>query len=81
MHNNAVRALNAEVMGLNPEKRTMLPKVAFTSFTARYREPKVEEGFQDIVRVDFEVRTFLLTLLGVMRPPGLGEGAKDWLCA
>lgn len=40
---------------MNPESRTMLPKLAFTGFASRYREPKVEEGFQDIVTVDFEV--------------------------
>lgn len=31
----------------------MLPRMAFTSFAARYREPKLEEGFDDITRVDF----------------------------
>ena len=40
---------------MNPEKRTMLPKVAFTGFAARYREPKAEEGFQDITKVHFKV--------------------------
>lgn len=33
----------------------MLPKVAFTGFASRYREPKVEEGLQDISKVDFKV--------------------------
>lgn len=40
---------------MNPEKRQMLPKIAFTGFASRYREPRVEEGFQDITKVDFEV--------------------------
>ena len=40
---------------MNPEKREMLPKMAFTGFAARYREPRVEEGFQDITKVDFKV--------------------------
>ena len=40
---------------MNPEKRTMLPKVAFSGFAARYREPKVEEGLEDIIKVLFEV--------------------------
>jgi len=44
-------------MKLNPEKRTMLPRMAFTSFAGRYKEPKVQEGFQDITRVEFKVRT------------------------
>ncbi|WPH01075.1 putative HAD-superfamily hydrolase,subfamily IIIA, polynucleotide kinase 3 phosphatase [Acrodontium crateriforme] len=50
-HNDTVRALGGELM--NPESRTLLPKMAFTGFTARYREPKIEEGFEDITRVDF----------------------------
>lgn len=33
----------------------MLPKVAFTSFASRFRAPKLEEGFKEIVTVDFEV--------------------------
>ncbi|KAF2721498.1 PNK3P-domain-containing protein [Polychaeton citri CBS 116435] len=51
-HNDIVRALGGDIM--NPERRTMLPKMAFTGFASRYREPKVEEGFQDITRVDFQ---------------------------
>jgi hypothetical protein len=34
----------------------MLPKVAFTGFASRYMEPRLQEGFQDIFRVDFKVR-------------------------
>jgi bifunctional polynucleotide phosphatase/kinase len=41
---------------MNPEKRAMLPKMAFSGFTARFRQPKVEEGFEDITKVDFQVR-------------------------
>ncbi|KAF2490902.1 PNK3P-domain-containing protein [Lophium mytilinum] len=52
-HNDTVRALNVGPL-TNPEKRTILPRVAFTSFTSRYREPRLEEGFQDIFRVDFK---------------------------
>jgi hypothetical protein len=33
----------------------MLPKLAFTSFASRYRAPKVEEGFGEIIKVDFKV--------------------------
>ena len=33
----------------------MLPKVAFTGFAARYREPSADEGFQDVTKVDFKV--------------------------
>ncbi|KAI9831427.1 MAG: hypothetical protein M1819_005026 [Sarea resinae] len=50
-HNDVVRALNGE--GTNPEKRIMLPKIAFTGFASRFREPATEEGFQDITRIDF----------------------------
>lgn len=42
----------------------MLPKVAFTGFVARYREPKIEEGFQDVTKLDFKasnVRTHSCT--------------------
>ena len=52
-HNDTVRALNDGV--LNPEQRTILPHSAFSTFTARYREPELKEGFQDIVRVPFKV--------------------------
>ncbi|KAH7030538.1 polynucleotide kinase 3 phosphatase-domain-containing protein [Macrophomina phaseolina] len=50
-HNDAVRALNGAA--LNPEARSMLPKLAFTSFASRYRVPQLKEGFQDITKVDF----------------------------
>ncbi|OCL12378.1 PNK3P-domain-containing protein [Glonium stellatum] len=53
-HNDIVRALSNGTM-MNPEKRTILPKVAFAGFLSRYREPKLEEGFQDIVKVEFRV--------------------------
>lgn len=33
----------------------MLPKMAFTGFTARYREPSLAEGFEDIAKIDFKV--------------------------
>lgn len=60
-HNDTVRALNAaafnEDLGktLNPENRTILPSIAFSDFRRRFEEPNVEEGFQDIVKVDFVV--------------------------
>ena len=41
---------------MNPESRTMLPKMAFTGFASRYREPTVNEGFDDITKVNFKVR-------------------------
>ncbi|MCJ1395936.1 hypothetical protein MMC18_008822 [Xylographa bjoerkii] len=50
-HNDTVRALNHGK--LNPEKRTILPHSAFSSYTARFIKPSLEEGFQDIVTVPF----------------------------
>ncbi|GAB7361468.1 hypothetical protein MBLNU230_g1524t1 [Neophaeotheca triangularis] len=50
-HNDTVRALSGTLM--NPESRTMLPKMAFSGFASRYREPTLEEGFEDITVVDF----------------------------
>ncbi|KAK9581022.1 DNA kinase/phosphatase Pnk1 [Aspergillus fumigatus] len=49
-HNNAVRAANRS---LNPESRARLPGIAFDDFLKRFKEPTMEEGFSDIVRVDF----------------------------
>ncbi|GAB7330138.1 hypothetical protein MBLNU13_g01816t1 [Cladosporium sp. NU13] len=51
-HNDTVRALTGDLM--NPESRTMLPKMAFTGFASRYREPTVDEGFEDITKVNFK---------------------------
>jgi len=48
---------------MNPESRTMLPKMAFTGFASRYREPTVDEGFDDITKVNFKVRFW--TLVGI----------------
>lgn len=50
-HNDNVRAMNVELM--NPEKREILPGIAFKSFQQRFQEPKVDEGFEDITKVDF----------------------------
>lgn len=44
---------------MNPEKRTILPSVAFSGFKGRFEEPKVEEGFEDIVKIDFTVCAIL----------------------
>jgi len=51
-HNDTVRALNQGVF--NPEKRTILPRLAFTGYAARFTEPKLNEGFQEIIPVDFQ---------------------------
>ncbi|KAJ4288893.1 DNA kinase/phosphatase Pnk1 [Collariella sp. IMI 366227] len=41
---------------LNPEGRQGLPKLAFNGFASRFKEPKVQEGFEDVVTVDFKFR-------------------------
>jgi hypothetical protein len=41
---------------MNPEKRTILPSLAFRGFQSRYQPPKLSEGFQDIYEVQFKVR-------------------------
>ena len=43
---------------MNPEKRTLLPGIAFSSFASRYQEPTLAEGFQEIVKIPFEVGSF-----------------------
>ena len=52
-HNDAVRSQNAK---LNPESRQGLPGQAFHGFASRYKEPRLDEGFQDIVEVPFAFR-------------------------
>ena len=41
---------------MNPEKRTILPGLAFRSFASRYQQPELTEGFQDIILWEFRVR-------------------------
>ncbi|OAP60962.1 polynucleotide kinase 3'-phosphatase [Fonsecaea erecta] len=41
---------------MNPENRTQLPGIAFRSFAQRFQEPRLEEGFEDIYKVDFEFK-------------------------
>ncbi|KAJ4146205.1 DNA kinase/phosphatase Pnk1 [Fusarium falciforme] len=52
-HNDAVRAMNKS---LNPESRQVLPKLAFSGFSARHKPPQKKEGFQDITEVSFRFR-------------------------
>jgi hypothetical protein len=40
----------------NRESRTILPHAAFSGFASRYREPKLSEGFAEIIKTDFRVR-------------------------
>ena len=59
-HNDTVRALTDSKF--NPERRKILPHSAFASFAARFRQPKMEEGFQDIVTIEFQVLALLVHL-------------------
>lgn len=56
-HNDTVRALSA--IRFNPEKRTILPHSAFAGFASRFKEPKLTEGFQDIIEAEFQVGSCL----------------------
>ncbi|KFY60799.1 hypothetical protein V496_05247 [Pseudogymnoascus sp. VKM F-4515 (FW-2607)] len=49
-HNDVVRALNLE---MNPEKRAILPNIAFTSYNSKYTPPTLDEGFNEIIEVKF----------------------------
>jgi hypothetical protein len=40
---------------MNPEKRMILPSMAFRGFMSRYKKPELNEGFQDITEVAFRV--------------------------
>ncbi|CAZ79331.1 unnamed protein product [Tuber melanosporum] len=51
-HNDAVRALGGELV--NPEKRKILPKIAFTNFASRFIKPRIDEGFQDMTEIEFQ---------------------------
>lgn len=52
-HNDTFRALHVG-QETNPEKRSLLPRVAFSSFASRYRKPEVSEGLEEIMVVDFQ---------------------------
>ncbi|KAI0469299.1 polynucleotide kinase 3 phosphatase-domain-containing protein [Xylaria cf. heliscus] len=52
-HNDAVRSSNN---ALNPEARTALPAIAFNTYFSRLRNPAVEEGFQDVLSIEFKFR-------------------------
>ena len=52
-HNDTVRALSHS--SFNPEKRSILPHAAFASFASRFKEPRLNEGFQDIIHMEFQV--------------------------
>lgn len=47
---------------MNPEKRVVLPPIAFRSFAQSYIAPELSEGFEDITRINFEVNVLLRRL-------------------
>lgn len=51
IHNAAARAFGGEIV--NPEKRDMLPGIAFRQFKARFKKPTKQEGFSELVKIDF----------------------------
>lgn len=38
----------------NPEARKSLPGIAFGDYGRRYQAPTLEEGFEDIIPIEFE---------------------------
>jgi bifunctional polynucleotide phosphatase/kinase len=40
----------------NPESRNSLPGIAFGDFARRFRAPTLNEGFDDIIPVEFTFR-------------------------
>lgn len=60
---------------MNPECRTILPKMAFTGFASRYREPTADEGFQDITKVNFQVCLALVGACSHGWPAACGMGS------
>lgn len=52
-HNAAVRSGGGPLM--NPEQRTALPDIAFVDYVKRFQAPDLNEGFKEVVKVDFTV--------------------------
>lgn len=57
---NALHLRLADAKQLNPEGRTLLPKLAFNGFLTRFKTPDLSEGFQDVTSIDFKVRSGLI---------------------
>jgi bifunctional polynucleotide phosphatase/kinase len=51
-HNAAVRSRSGQTE-MNPEARGNLPDLAFNLYGSRYQEPKLDEGFVEIISIDF----------------------------
>lgn len=46
---------------MNPENRPILSSMAFKGFKSRYHAPELNEGFQDITEVTFQVRLLFMS--------------------
>lgn len=58
-HNNIVRALAGDAF--NPENRSILPHLAFSSFASRFIKPSTAEGFKDVITLEFKVSDLHIT--------------------
>lgn len=72
-HNNTVRALAGDAF--NPENRSILPPVAFSSYASRFKKPSMTEGFDDIITLEFQVRYLYIILTLITK--GKSNG---WYC-
>ncbi|OCK74810.1 putative DNA 3'-phosphatase Tpp1 [Lepidopterella palustris CBS 459.81] len=52
LHNDTVRALGGDQM--NPERRIIFPRIPFRKLISQFEEPKKSEGFEEVIKVDFE---------------------------
>lgn len=72
-HNNTVRALAGDAF--NPENRSILPHLAFSSYASRFKKPSMAEGFDDIITLEFQVRYLYIILTLIAK--GKSNG---WYC-
>lgn len=59
LDSNSTEVVNALLMLWilqNPEARKSLPGIAFGDYGRRYQAPTLEEGFEDIIPVEFEFK-------------------------
>ena len=59
---------------MNPEKRVLLPTPAFRSFASRFQTPQIQEGFEEVIDVDFHVGLTLLVAQSLIESRPFGSG-------
>ena len=59
---------------MNPENRKILPRLAFTGYASRFKEPTLDEGFLDITKLEFKVRMQLPASLSDRKEGVLASG-------